>query len=60
MNFLFHHVFHAKYFTSWSFLDAQIGKRLSYAWRSIMAAKSVVEEEIRWSIGNSESANLEG
>ena len=30
----------------------QIGKRPSYAWRSIMAAKSVVEEGIRWSIGN--------
>ena len=57
-NFLFHHVFQAKYFTSWSFLDAQISKRPSYAWRSIMAAKSVVEEGIRWSIGNSESVQI--
>ena len=27
---------------------------------ALWPAKSVVEEEIRWSIGNSESANLEG
>ena len=54
-NSLFHHVFQAKYFAGRSFLDAQIGKRPSYAWRSIMAAKSVVEDGIRWSIGNGES-----
>ena len=30
-NSLFHHVFQAKYFAGRSFLDAQIGKRPSYA-----------------------------
>ena len=54
-NSLFHHVFQAKYFAGWSFLDAQIGKRPSCAWRSIMAAKSGVEEGNCWSIGNGES-----
>ena len=54
-NSLFHHVFQAKYFAGQPFLDAQIGKRPSYAWRSIMAAKCVVEDGIRWSIGNGES-----
>ena len=54
-NSLFHHVFQAKYFAGRSFLDAQIGKRPSYAWRSIMAAKSMVEDGICWSIGNGES-----
>ena len=51
-NSLFHQVFKAKYFANDTFLDAQLGKRPSFAWRSIMAAKDVILEGTRWNIGN--------
>ncbi|XP_065626763.1 uncharacterized mitochondrial protein AtMg00310-like [Quercus suber] len=51
-NSLFHQVFKAKYFANDSFLDAQLGKRPSFAWQSIMAAKDVILEGTRWNIGN--------
>ena len=57
-NSLFHHVFQASYFASKSFLEAQLGKRPSFAWWSILAAKSVVEDGIRWSIGNGDKVKI--
>ncbi|KAK9992134.1 hypothetical protein SO802_027119 [Lithocarpus litseifolius] len=57
-NSLFHHVFQAKYFAGRSFLEAQLSKRPSFAWRSIMASKSVVEDGIRWSIGNGDKVRM--
>ena len=38
---LIHRVFKAKYFAQCSFWEAQVGRRPSYAWRSIMAAREV-------------------
>lgn len=49
---LFHQVFKAKYFANVTFLDAQLGKRPSFAWRSIMVAKDVILEGTQWNIGN--------
>ena len=57
-NSLFHHVFHAKYFAGRSFLEAQLGKRPSFTWQSILAAKSMVEDGIRWSIGNGDKVKI--
>ena len=57
-NSLFHHVFQAKYFASRSFLEAQLSKRPSFAWQSIMVAKSMVEDGIRWSIGNGDKVRI--
>ncbi|XP_023879645.1 uncharacterized mitochondrial protein AtMg00310-like [Quercus suber] len=57
-NSLFHHVFQAKYFASRSFLEDQLNKRPSFAWQSIMAAKSVVEDGIRWSIKNGDKVKI--
>ena len=51
-NSLVHQVFKAKYFANDTFLDAQLSKRPSFAWRSIMAAKDVILEGTRWNIDN--------
>ena len=55
---LTHRVFKAKYFAGCSFLEAQIGKNPSYVWRSIMAAKEVVEKGSRWCIGNGKAVEI--
>lgn len=39
---LVHRVYKAKYFAKGSFVQAQLGKRSSYAWMSIKAAKVII------------------
>ena len=41
---LVHRVFKAKYFMDSPFEEAQLGRRPSYAWRSIVAAKQVIDK----------------
>lgn len=53
-----HRVFKAKYFGGSSFKDAQLGSRPSYVWRSIMAAKEIVEKGSRWVIGNGKRVHI--
>ncbi|KAL0008862.1 hypothetical protein SO802_010364 [Lithocarpus litseifolius] len=57
-NTLFHQVFKAKYFENSTFLEAELGKHPSFAWRSIMATKNVVAEGTRWSIGKGNKIRL--
>ena len=57
-NTLFHQVFKAKYFENSTFLEAELGKHPSFAWRSIMAAKNVVAEGTRWCVGNGNKIRL--
>ncbi|KAL0009260.1 hypothetical protein SO802_010762 [Lithocarpus litseifolius] len=57
-NTLFHQVFKAKYFENSTFLEAELGKHPSFAWRSIMAAKNVVAEGTRWSVGKGNKIRL--
>ena len=52
LNSLVHKIFQAKYFPDGSFRDAKFGKRPSYVWRSLMAAKEVVKRGLRWNVGN--------
>ena len=42
-NSLLHNVFKEKYFAKSSFMEAKLGKNLSYAWRSIVAARSTID-----------------
>ena len=51
-DLLTHRVFKAKYFAGSSFMEAQVGKKPSYVWRSLMAAREMVERGLRWCIGN--------
>lgn len=48
---LFAWVFKVKYFPHCSFLEAELGRHPSYAWRSIMAAQGVVQRGTRCQIG---------
>ena len=57
-NSLVHRIFKAKYFAKKTFLEAELGRRPSYAWRSIMAAKEIVGRGSRWAIGNGEKVGI--
>ena len=57
-NSLAHKVLKAKYFKNKNFREAQLGRRPSYIWRSIMAAKGIVELRSRWLIGNGEHVDI--
>ena len=53
-NSLVHRVLKAKYFLNSVVNEAELGRRPSYAWRSIWIAKKVVDRGSRWCIGNGE------
>lgn len=55
---LTHRVFKAKYFADCSFMEAQVGKKPLYVWRSIMAAREMVERGSRWCIGNGKTMEI--
>ena len=55
---LTYRVFKAKYFAGSSFLEAQVGKKPSYVWRIIMAAKETVEKGSRWCVGNGRTVEI--
>ena len=57
-NSLAHRVLKAKYFSDSSFMEAQLGKKPSYIWRSIMAAKNIIKEDSRWVVGDGKSIEL--
>ena len=57
-NSLLHRVYKAKYFAKDSFLHAQLGRRPSYAWQSIMATKEVIVKGYQWNIGNGQRVNI--
>ena len=39
-------------------MQAQVGKKPSYVWRSLMAAKETIEAGSRWLIGNRRKVNI--
>jgi len=39
-------------------MNAQLGKKPSYAWRSILATRGIIEKGLRWSIGNGRKVNI--
>ena len=49
---LFSHVYKAKYFPRCNFVEAILGPRPSFAWRSLMAAQGVIRRGMRWQVGN--------
>lgn len=55
---LTHKVFKARYFAEGSFMDAQVGKKPSYVWRSIMVAKETIKVGSKWIIGNGRKVNI--
>ena len=57
-NSLTYRVFKAKYFAGCSFLEAQVGRKPSYVWRSLMAGREMVEMGSRWCVGNGRSVKI--
>lgn len=51
-------MFKAKYFTKTTFKEAQLGRRPSYVWRSLLVDKDVIVKGARWVVGNGESVNI--
>ena len=50
----------AKYFANCSILEAKMGYRPSFAWRSILGSCELVKEGMFWRIGNGESTAIRG
>ena len=55
---LFYKVYKAKYFPGCDFVEANMGNQPSYAWRTIMAAQSLVRRGMRWQVGNGERIHI--
>ncbi|CAA7016816.1 unnamed protein product [Microthlaspi erraticum] len=51
-------VFRAMYFCKTNPLEAKLGSRLSYAWKSIQAAQNLMKQGIRRVIGNEEDTDI--
>ena len=48
---LFYQVYKSKYFPNTSFLDAPSPNSGSFAWKSMVAARSVLDSGLRWQVG---------
>lgn len=57
-NSLVYQVFKAKYFLDCDFIQASLGSKPSYVWRSIMVAQKLVCQGMHWQIGNGESVRV--
>ncbi|KAL5574974.1 hypothetical protein UlMin_016673 [Ulmus minor] len=51
-------VFKACYFPNSSFLNAKVGSRPSYTWKSILRGRKVIELWSRWRVGSGESIRV--
>jgi hypothetical protein len=47
-----------KYYPGVDFMGSDLGKRPSFAWRSIWQAKSLLEEGLMWRVGNGEKIKI--
>ena len=57
-NSLVHKVFKARYFPNGDYLSAELGNHPSYAWRSILAAQSIVRQGHQWQVGNGQNLDI--
>ena len=51
-NMLLFKVFRAKYFPTSSILEAPVHSKCSYAWRSILQARDIINQGAIWRVGN--------
>lgn len=51
-------IYKARCFPWCSFLEAQGGGDLSYAWASLRGAKSILLEGLRWRVGNGQTIKV--
>ena len=58
-NSLIAQVLKSKYFDNKDFLDAELGSRPSYGWRSLLHGRSLLKKGLRKEIGNCKSLRLD-
>jgi hypothetical protein len=51
-------IFQSKYYPSSSFLEAPLGSRVSFVWRSLFHAKGLLLRGILWRVGNGSSIRI--
>ena len=51
-------MYKAKYFPNYDYVEANLGSQPSYAWRSIMAAQSIVRRGMHWQVGDGERVHI--
>jgi hypothetical protein len=49
-----------KYFLTGTVIDANLGSKPSFAWRSISSAKDLITKGLVWQIGNGEKVQIWG
>jgi hypothetical protein len=59
-NSLVAHILQEKYFLGGSFLQAGLGYKPSYIWRSLLKAMPLLESGLKWRIGNGEQVRIWG
>lgn len=51
-------VLKAKYFKNGSFIEAEVGARPSFTWRSLTSSRDLLQEGLLWRIGDGKSVNI--
>ncbi|KAL0458532.1 UNVERIFIED_CONTAM: hypothetical protein Slati_0480400 [Sesamum latifolium] len=57
-NSLVHRMYKARYFPGTSFAQVTGNSNVSYAWRSLLATKSLLQARIHWQIGDGASVQI--
>ena len=57
-SLLFYRVYKAKYFPGCEFVEANIGRQTSCAWRSIMADQPLIKRGMRWQVSDGERIKI--
>ena len=55
---LFYEVFKSKYFRYGSLLNATIGNNSSWAWRSLLEGRKVIEKGAKWQVGKGDKIDI--
>ena len=55
---LFFKVFKGKYFKYKSFLQAEVGNNPSWAWRSLLEGRKVIEKGTKWQVGKGDQITI--
>ena len=50
----------AKYYPRTFFIEAKVGTKPSFAWRSILGVRDLLEASIIWKVGNGQSIDIWG
>jgi hypothetical protein len=51
-------IMQAKYYPTSSVLEANMGRRISFAWRSILSSRELVKEGLVWRVGNGRKVRI--